>query len=49
MKKNNMKKLINLVCKTVGVSMEIAIVVLNILDELEVRDAMKKISEDSKR
>ena len=42
MKKNNMKKLINLVCKTVGVSMEI-------LDELEVRDAMKKISEDSKR
>ena len=44
-----MKKLINLVCKTVGVSMEIAIVVLNILDELEVRDAMKKISEDSKR
>lgn len=39
-KKNNLKQIINLVCKAVGVGMGIAVVVLNILDELQVTDAI---------
>lgn len=39
-KKNNIKSIINLVCKAVGVGMGIAVVVLNILDELQVNDAI---------
>ena len=39
-KKNNIKQIINLVCKAVGVGMGIAVVVLNVLDELQVNDAI---------
>lgn len=39
-KKNNIKQIINLVCKAVSVGMGIAVVVLNILDELEVSNAI---------
>ena len=39
-KKNNIKQIINLVCKAVGVGMGIAVVVLNALGELQVNDAI---------
>lgn len=39
-KKNNIKRMINLICKAVGVGMGIAVVVLNILDELQINDAI---------
>ena len=39
-KKNNIKQIINLVCKAVGVGMGIAVVVLNVLGELQINDAI---------
>ena len=39
-KKNDIKQIINLVCKAVGVAMGIAVVVLNGLDKLQVNDAI---------
>ena len=39
-KKNNIKQIINLACKAIGVGMGIAVVVLNVLDELQVNDAI---------
>ena len=39
-KKNNIKEIIDLVFKAVGVGMGIAVVVLNVLDELQVNDAI---------
>ena len=39
-KRNNIKQIINLACKAVGVGMGIAVVVLNLLDELQVSDAI---------
>ena len=39
-KKNNIRQVINLVCKAIGVGMGIAVVVLNVLHELEVNDAI---------
>ena len=39
-KKNNIKQIINIVCKSVGVAMGIAVVVLNVLDKLQVNDAI---------
>ena len=39
-KKNNIKQIINLACKSVGVGMGIAVVVLNVLVELQVNDAI---------
>lgn len=39
-KKNNLKQIINLVCKAVGVGIGIAVFVLNVLDEIQVSDAI---------
>ena len=40
LKNNNIKPVINLVCKAVGVGMGVAVVVLNVLGELQVNDAI---------
>ena len=39
-KKNNIKQIINLVFKAVGIGMGIAVIVLNVLDELQLNDAI---------
>ena len=39
-KKNNIREIINLVCKAVGIGMGIAVVILNVLDELQVNNAI---------
>ena len=39
-KKNNIKQIIHLVCRAVGVGMGIVVVVLNVLDELQVNNAI---------
>ena len=39
-KKNNIKQIINLICKAVGVAMGVAVVVLNVLEELQINDAI---------
>lgn len=39
-KTNNLKQIINLICKAVGIGMGIAVVVLNILDKLQGNDAI---------
>ena len=39
-KKNNVKQIINLICKAVGVAMGVAVVVLNVLEELQINDAI---------
>lgn len=39
-KKNNIKQIIDLICKAIGVGMGVGVVVLNILDELQVNDAI---------
>lgn len=39
-KKNNIKQIINLICKAIGTGMGIGVVVLNVLNELQVNDAI---------
>ena len=39
-KKNNIKQIVSLVCRAVGIAMGVAVVVLNILNKLQVSDAI---------
>ena len=42
-KKEDIKKLITIICEGIGMAMGVAVVVLNIIDELQVKDAISML------